>query len=61
MAKPELSFEYAYPITKRKLIDLVFTTSIGYELALANYRLAELDMAGFMTAPYVSFGFGIRP
>ncbi|MDE0561395.1 hypothetical protein OU792_15465 [Algoriphagus sp. NF] len=61
MAKPELSFEYAYPITKRKLIDLVFTTSVGYELALANYRLAELDMAGFMTAPYVSFGFGIRP
>lgn len=61
MTKPELTFEYAYPITNRKLINLVLTTSIGYELAIANYRLAELDMVGFMTAPYLSFGFGIRP
>lgn len=61
MAKPEVFLEYAYPVTKRKFFDLVFNVSLGYELALANYRLGELDMAQYMTAPYLMFGVGVRP
>lgn len=61
MAKPEVFVEYAIPMTKMKLFDLVFTAAAGYELALANYRLGELDMADYMTAPYLMFGIGVRP
>ncbi|NVJ85616.1 MAG: hypothetical protein HWE15_04880 [Algoriphagus sp.] len=61
MAKPEVFVEYAHPMTKRKWFDLVFSVSMGYELALANYRLGELDMAGYMSAPYLMFGIGVRP
>lgn len=61
MAKPEVFLEYAHPVTKRKFFDLVFSISVGYELAMANYRLGELDMAPYMTAPYLMFGVGVRP
>ncbi|MFC3415030.1 hypothetical protein [Algoriphagus hitonicola] len=61
MAKPELMVEYGMPVTKRKLFDLVFSASFGYELALANYRLGEFDMANYMSAPYLMFGIGVRP
>jgi len=61
MGKPEVFLEYGIPMTKRKLVDLVFTASAGYELALANYRLGELDMASYMSAPYLTFGIGVRP
>ncbi|MDF2158252.1 hypothetical protein [Algoriphagus sp. CAU 1675] len=61
MAKPEVFLEYGIPMTKRKIFDLVLTASAGYELPLANYRLGEFDMAKYMSAPYLSFGVGIRP
>ncbi len=61
MIKPELFAEYGVPMTKRKLFDLVFMASAGYEIPLANYRLGRFDMASYMAAPYVSFGVGVRP
>lgn len=61
MGKPEVFVEYGLPMTNRKLFDLVFTASAGYELALGNYRLGEFDMANYMSAPYLMFGIGVRP
>lgn len=61
MAKPELYVEYGIPIGKRNLFDVVFNTSVGYELPLANYKLADFSMASYMSAPYLSFGIGVRP
>ena len=61
MLKPEVFVEYGLPMTKRKLFDLVFTAAAGYELPLARYRLAQVDMASYMSAPYLSFGIGVRP
>lgn len=61
MAKPELLVEYGFPMTNRKLFDLVVSASAGYELALANYRLGELGMAQFLTGPVVGFSVGVRP
>lgn len=61
MAKPEVMVEYGMPVTKRKLFDVVFSASLGYELPLANYRLAGFDMADYMSAPYLMFGIGVRP
>lgn len=61
MIKPQVFAEYGLPMTQRKLFDLVFSVSAGYELPLANYRLADLEMSSFMSAPYLSFGIGVRP
>lgn len=61
MLKPEVFLEYGIPMTKRKLFDLVFSASAGYEVPLANYKLADYNMSGFMSAPYISFGIGMRP
>ncbi|MDR7129634.1 hypothetical protein J2X69_001979 [Algoriphagus sp. 4150] len=61
MLKPEVFAEYGIPMTKRKMFDLVFTASAGYEIPLANYRLGNLSMSSFMAGPYLSFGVGVRP
>lgn len=61
MAKPELFVEYGIPIGKRNLFDLVLNSSIGYELPFANYKLGDFSMSDFMSAPYLSFGIGVRP
>jgi len=61
MLKPEVFLEYGIPMTKRKSFDLVVSASVGYEVPLANYRLADYNMSGFMSAPYLSFGVGVRP
>ncbi|UZD23688.1 hypothetical protein [Algoriphagus halophytocola] len=61
MLKPEVFVEYGLPMTKRKFFDLVFTAAAGYELPLGRYRLAEVDMASYISAPYLSFGIGVRP
>ena len=61
MAKPEIMVEYGIPVTRRKFFELVFTASAGYEIALANYRLADFNMSNYMTAPYLMFGVGVRP
>ncbi len=61
MGKPEVFFEYGLPVQDGRLFDLVFSTSLGYELALSNFKLAELGMASYMSAPYLSLGIGIRP
>ena len=60
MIKPQVFAEYGLPLTQRKLFELVFSMSAGYELPLANYRLADQEMSSFMSAPYLSFGIGIR-
>lgn len=61
MAKPEVFLEYGVPIGKRNLFDVILTSSFGYELPLANYKLGDFNMSGYMSAPYLSFGIGIRP
>jgi hypothetical protein len=61
MAKPELMVEYGIPVSRNNLFDLVVSASAGYEAALGNYRLGELDMASFVSAPFLGFGIGIRP
>lgn len=61
MAKPEFFVEYGIPIGKRNLFDVILTSSVGYELPLANYKLGDLTMSGYMSAPYLSLGIGIRP
>ncbi|WP_296697712.1 hypothetical protein [Algoriphagus sp.] len=61
MAKPEVFVEYGIPIGQRNLFDLVLNTSFGYELPLANYKLGDYNMATYMSAPYLSFGIGVRP
>lgn len=61
MAKPELTFEYGIPVTKRNFFDLVVSASVGYELAMGNYRLGELGMSRFMTGPMVGLTLGVRP
>ncbi len=61
MGKPEVLIEYGLPMTPRKLFDLVFTVSGGYEMALGNYRLGELSMAEYLSGPFLMFGVGVRP
>lgn len=61
MLKPEFFLEFSHSVTKRDFFDLVWTASLGYEQALGNYKLAGEKMSSFMSAPYVSFGLGIRP
>ncbi|MEB2780595.1 hypothetical protein U3A58_09325 [Algoriphagus sp. C2-6-M1] len=61
MLKPEVFVEYGFPMTKRKLFDLVFTAAAGYELPLANYNLGDFGMANYIGGPYLSFGVGVRP
>ncbi|WP_026970032.1 hypothetical protein [Algoriphagus terrigena] len=61
MAKPEIMVEYGIPMTNRKLFDLVVSASAGYELALGNYRLGDLGMAEFLSAPMIGFSVGVRP
>lgn len=61
MAKPEVFVEYGIPIGQRNLFDLVLNTSFGYELPLANYKLGDYNMSSYMSAPYLSFGIGVRP
>lgn len=61
MAKPELLVEYGFPMTRRKLFDLVVSASAGYELALGNYRLGDLGMGQFLTAPMLGLSVGVRP
>lgn len=61
MLKPEVFAEYAIPMTKRKLFNMVFTAAVGYEVPLANYKLGDFKMSSFMAGPYMSFGIGLRP
>lgn len=61
MVKPEIFIDYAIPMTKRKLFELVFTAAAGFELPLGNYKLADLSMSSYMAGPYLSFGIGVRP
>lgn len=61
MGKPEVLIEYGLPMTSRKLFDLVFSVSGGYELALGNYRLGELSMSEYLSGPFLMFGVGVRP
>lgn len=61
MLKPEVFVDYAIPLTKRKLFNLVLTAAAGYELPLANYKLGDFSMSSYMAGPYLSFGVGVRP
>ncbi|TDQ18761.1 hypothetical protein DFQ04_0569 [Algoriphagus boseongensis] len=61
MLKPEVLFEYGLPMTKRKLFDLVFTASAGYELGFPDYRLGEIGMTSYMNGGFLTFGVGLRP
>lgn len=59
--KPEVLIEYGLPMTKRKLFDLVFTTTAGYEQAFPAYKLGGVSMNAFQSGPFVTVGLGIRP
>ena len=61
MFKPEVLVEYGLPMTKRKLIDLVFTGSAGYELAFTGFKLGDVPMNKYLSGPFITFGVGIRP
>jgi hypothetical protein len=59
--KPEVLVEYGLPMTKRKLFDLVFATSVGYEQAFPAFKLGGVSMNAYQSGPFVTFGLGIRP
>jgi hypothetical protein len=59
--KPEVLVEYGLPMTKRKLFDLVFTSTAGYEQAFPAFKLGGVSMYSYQSGPFVTFGFGIRP
>jgi hypothetical protein len=59
--KPEALIEYGLPITKRKIFDLVVTTSFGYELAVPGFKLGGISMHSYQSGPFATFGVGIRP
>ena len=59
--KPEMFVEYGLPMTKRKLFDLVFTTTAGYEQAFPGYKLGGVSMNAYQSGPFLTFGLGIRP
>lgn len=61
MLKPEVFLDYEIPMSKRKLFDLVFTSSVGYELPIGRYKLGEFDMINYLAGPYLSLGIGIKP
>jgi len=42
--KPEVLVEYGLPMTKRKMFDLVFTTTAGYEQAFPAFKLGGVSM-----------------
>ena len=59
--KPELLLEYGLPMTKRKIFDVVFSTSAGYEQAIPGYKLGGVSMNSYQSGPFLTFGVGIRP
>lgn len=59
--KPEALLEYGLPMTKRKLFDLVFTATAGYELAFPGFKLGGVSMHSYQSGPFMSLGLGIRP
>ncbi len=59
--KPEVLLEYGLPMTKRKLFDLVFTSTAGYEQAFPAFKLGGVSMNSYQSGPFVTFGLGIRP
>ena len=59
--KPELLLEYGLPMTKRKIFDVVFSTSAGYEQAIPGFKLGGLSMNPYQSGPFLTFGIGIRP
>jgi hypothetical protein len=59
--KPEVLVEYGLPMTKRKMFDLVFTTTAGYEQAFPAFKLGGVSMNSYQSGPFVTFGVGIRP
>ena len=59
--KPELLLEYGLPMTKRKIFDVVFSTSAGYEQAIPGFKLGGLSMNSYQSGPFLTFGIGIRP
>ncbi len=61
MAKPELVFEYGFPMTKRNIFDIVLSATAGYELALGNYKLGELNMGKYLSGPMIGLTVGVRP
>ena len=59
--KPELLIEYGLPMTKRKIFDVVFSTSVGYEQVIPGFKLGGLSMNSYQSASFLTFGVGIRP
>jgi hypothetical protein len=59
--KPEVLIEYGLPMTKRKIFDVVFSTSAGYEQAIPGYKLGGVSMNSYQSGPFLTFGVGIRP
>lgn len=61
MAKPEILLEYGIPMTERRIFDLVISATAGYEAGFPGYKLGGFSMNDFMSAPFLTFGIGVRP
>lgn len=61
MIKPEFLIEYGIPMTERKLFDLVFSASAGYETGIPGMKLGGFSMSDYISSPFLTFGVGVRP
>lgn len=60
MAKPEVFVAYGIPLSPNNSSKIMFGINGGYEIPLANYRLLDLPMSGYMSNPYFQFSVGIK-
>lgn len=60
MAKPEVFVAYGIPISPNHSSKLMFGINGGYEIPLANYKLLDLPMSGYMSNPYFQLSVGIK-
>ncbi|WP_230981450.1 hypothetical protein [Echinicola salinicaeni] len=61
MAKPEAFLSYASSLSKKSQLALKYSITAGYEIPLANYKLADVSMSSYLAGPFLQFGLGIRP
>ncbi|MCL6259605.1 hypothetical protein M3O96_10920 [Aquiflexum sp. TKW24L] len=60
IAKPEVYVAYGIPLSPNHSSKLMIGINGGYELPLANFKLLDLSMAGYMSNPYFQLSVGIR-
>jgi hypothetical protein len=60
MAKPEVFVAYGIPLSVNHTSKIMIGLNGGYEIPLANYKLLDLPMSGYMSNPYLQLSIGIR-